>query len=51
MKRVKEEIHHFSCNKCGKWWSVSEAPKLKIDWFCTWCGQKAKFKLKSKIKK
>ena len=46
MKRVKEETHHFLCEKCKKWWSVSNAPESKTTWFCAWCGHKAKFKIK-----
>jgi Zn finger protein HypA/HybF involved in hydrogenase expression len=37
--RITEELHHFSCEKCKKWWSISEAPKNKKKWFCPWCGE------------
>ncbi|MDP2629423.1 MAG: hypothetical protein Q8P45_01815 [Candidatus Harrisonbacteria bacterium] len=38
--RKIEEIHHFHCVLCKKWWSVSQAPKQKKVWYCPWCGQK-----------
>ena len=37
-KRSVEKIHHFSCGKCQKWWSVGDAPAKKKNWFCPWCG-------------
>jgi hypothetical protein len=33
-----EELHHFSCSACKKWWSVGDAEKMKKEWFCPWCG-------------
>jgi hypothetical protein len=41
--RCVENLNHFNCLKCKKWWSVSEAPALKKDWFCPWCGIKNKY--------
>lgn len=38
--RVVEELHHFQCAQCNKWWSVGDAPKIKQIWFCPWCGEK-----------
>ena len=38
-KRVIEKLSHFNCSKCKKWWSVSEAPEEKTNWFCPWCGE------------
>ena len=33
-----ENLHHFNCGSCKKWWSVGDAEKLKKEWFCPWCG-------------
>jgi PHP family Zn ribbon phosphoesterase len=39
MKYYGETIIHFICDKCNKWWSISDAPiDEKYDWFCPWCG-------------
>ena len=40
MKRSIENLHHFQCDKCNKWWSIGDAPKLKTTWWCPWCGEK-----------
>jgi len=40
LKVHKEEIYHFTCSECKKWWSVADAPKQKKRWFCPWCGTK-----------
>jgi ribosomal protein S27AE len=37
-KRVVEQLNHFQCGKCRKWWSIGDAPKEKKKWFCPWCG-------------
>jgi PHP family Zn ribbon phosphoesterase len=37
--RSVETLHHFSCGKCKKWWSIGDAPKEKTEWFCPWCGE------------
>ena len=40
-----EQMYHFRCGNCDKWWSIGDPPeqagalKKKI-WFCPWCGQK-----------
>lgn len=40
VKISKELLIHFQCEKCGKWWSVSEAPiEEKNVWWCPWCGE------------
>ena len=33
-----EELHHFSCKDCKKWWSIGDAPSEKDKWYCPWCG-------------
>ncbi len=38
-----ENLAHFSCQVCGKWWSVGDCPKDKLDWHCPWCGHKQTF--------
>jgi len=45
-KRTVEKINHFSCAKCGKWWSVGDAPEKKKKWFCPWCGMLNEYKKK-----
>ncbi len=39
-----EEIYHFRCGICDKWWTIGDAPKNKT-WFCPWCGKKQKFRV------
>jgi len=39
-KRTTENLHHFSCAFCQKWWTIGDAPNDKEDWFCPWCGEK-----------
>lgn len=36
--RSVEELHHFSCAACNKWWTVGDAPREKLEWYCPWCG-------------
>lgn len=38
-KKSVEILHHFSCGKCKKWWSIGDATKDKKEWFCPWCGE------------
>jgi predicted RNA-binding Zn-ribbon protein involved in translation (DUF1610 family) len=38
-KRAIEELNHFNCGKCGKWWTIGDAPKSKKVWYCPWCGK------------
>lgn len=33
-----ENLVHFNCPLCLKWWSISGAPEFKEAWYCTWCG-------------
>jgi len=33
-----ERFTNFLCWSCDKWWSISDAPPDKTDWFCPWCG-------------
>ena len=33
-----EELHHFRCTSCAKWWSVGDVPGSKKEWHCPWCG-------------
>ncbi len=33
-----ETIRHFTCDHCSHWWSISDAPENRIDWYCPWCG-------------
>ena len=28
-KRSVEQLNHFTCAECKKWWSVSDAPEIK----------------------
>jgi len=44
-----ELLSHFSCRICNKWWSISDAPKEKKEWFCPWCGEKQVFVYKNEI--
>ncbi len=36
-----EQLHHFNCGVCKKWWSIADIPKSKTKTlFCPWCGIK-----------
>ncbi len=37
-KRSVEKLHHMSCSRCKKWWTIGDAPRSKKKWFCPWCG-------------
>ena len=42
MNYSKEQIFHFTCEKCDMWWSVA-AENMHMDkktWICSWCGYK-----------
>lgn len=38
--RSIENLNHFCCKSCNKWWSVGDAPREKEEWYCPWCGNK-----------
>jgi hypothetical protein len=39
MKGTKsvEQLSHFRCGSCNKWWSIGDAPERTF-WHCPWCG-------------
>jgi hypothetical protein len=39
MIRSIEQLSHFLCTFCNKWWSIGDAPIEKKKWFCPWCGK------------
>lgn len=42
MQYSHEMLHHFTCDKCTMWWSISAIAELFINkkaWWCPWCGQ------------
>lgn len=41
--RTIENLHHFRCKECNKWWTIGDAPECKINWFCPWCGGENRF--------
>ena len=38
-KRSIENLSHFFCSFCSKWWTIGDAPEEKEVWFCPWCGK------------
>lgn len=38
MKRSFENLSHFKCDSCDKWWCIGDAPVDKKEWWCPWCG-------------
>jgi len=40
-QRSIEQLNHFRCGTCNKWWSVGDAPLSKKVWYCPWCGLEA----------
>lgn len=43
-ERSIEQLSHFWCLHCKKWWSIGDAPRAKKEWFCPWCGVPHKYK-------
>jgi len=45
-----ENLAHFRCGKCDKWWTIASPeggsssggdwPEKRKEWFCPWCGAK-----------
>mgnify|MGYP001594402500 CR=1 FL=1 len=46
-----EQLSHFICGVCGKWWTIGDAPVNKKQWFCPWCGVKQNMLSTSKMAK
>jgi transcription elongation factor Elf1 len=44
MKYSIEKLYHFTCDKCGMWWSVAATNMVLYNktWICTWCGKQHK---------
>lgn len=40
LSKSMEELWHFNCGACKKWWSIGDAPADKKEWWCPWCGQR-----------
>jgi hypothetical protein len=41
MKYSTEVLHHFTCDNCQLWWSISAISEILLDkkgWWCPWCG-------------
>mgnify|MGYP001599533068 CR=1 FL=1 len=49
MKSAIEQLHHFVCVSCKKWWTIGDAPASKKEWFCPWCGNAQTKKKKMKL--
>lgn len=43
-KRTTENLNHFSCSICSKWWTIGDAPSERESWYCPWCGEMNDFK-------
>jgi len=41
-----ENLHHFKCYFCKKWWSIGDAPS-KHGWYCPWCGKYQETRVKN----
>ena len=37
VKYSTENLVHFNCQSCKRWWSIGDAP-VNAAWFCPWCG-------------
>ena len=44
-KVSKEELFHFQCAECTKWWIIGDADQTKKEWFCPWCGKQQEIRL------
>ena len=42
MNYSKEQIFHFTCERCDMWWSIAaeNMDMNKKTWTCPWCGHK-----------
>ena len=41
MQYSTEVLHHFTCDKCKMWWSISAIAEMIVNkkgWWCPWCG-------------
>jgi len=38
-RHSSQQISHFQCGKCSKWWSIGDAPTDRQKWYCPWCSQ------------
>lgn len=47
-KISKEELSHFLCGSCRKWWTIGDVPKGRVKWHCPWCGKLQRFFKKPK---
>ncbi len=52
MKYSIEKLYHFTCDKCGMWWSVASTNMVLYNkiWICTWCGKQHKPPHKKELK-
>lgn len=39
-KYTVEQLVHYQCEICNKWWSIGDAPIKRKEWFCPWCSHK-----------
>lgn len=37
MQRSDEQLSHFHCEACGKWFAIGD-PEYRSAWYCPWCG-------------
>jgi hypothetical protein len=40
--RSVEQLQHFQCGACQKWWTIGDAPP-RPNWYCPWCGRENRF--------
>lgn len=42
MQYSTEVLHHFTCDTCKMWWSISAIAEMIVNkkgWWCPWCGR------------
>lgn len=42
-ERNIENLHHFRCVFCKKWWTIGDAPESRELFYCPWCGKENEF--------
>jgi predicted RNA-binding Zn-ribbon protein involved in translation (DUF1610 family) len=39
-----EHLSHFHCPNCGRWFSIGDAPAVRVVWTCPWCGKPSSYR-------
>jgi predicted RNA-binding Zn-ribbon protein involved in translation (DUF1610 family) len=45
-----EQLAHFQCPHCQKWWSIGDPDIYQTRWACPWCGTASIFDLEQALR-